>query len=965
MKKIRKILNNIKICNSYSTLNESGIKDSTWKLPKIKSLYFDSISFTLDNFKNVVNFEFKPNTTYSILVKLRYDDGFFGMAGNQTSFVYKGIKQDKYIENFFYSLVDIINVFEDRYNAENINIIQIMYIVINDIPKLKIQNVNKIKLNKEFVNTKEIKEKYNSKFLPLTCDLNYYGKLLLKNEYLTLISKLNLDKSLGKNVLIDIKDIDLVYIYNNKLIIIKKLNTQTFSKEVYSVESGLFYYKAVDTSIDQNTFTRSISNTCFTISNGSIINVTNKKKLQPIKYYGKQYKSSANPYIGTLDLETFVDTDGISKVYALGFYTYIEEKRGVDPVTYFLQKNETFSELLINCFNNILSKMYNDYTFYTHNFGSFDSIFILKILTEYNIQVGFEYYKLKTTFRDNKLLKLVVSVKKLNDVTKKEQLYKISIVDSYNILNKKLSKLGDLFESNVTKGYFPYSFVKLNTLNYIGNTPSIDYWYNQYKDNISIEEYNNLYNTHWNLRYECINYLNRDLLSLYSIIKKFNNYIYEIYDTQMTDCLTISRLAMNIFIKDYLGDSKLPIVKKGMYNDIKNAYYGGVTEVYKPYGENLYYYDVNSLYPFSSKNAMCGTNCTYMEDLGNDGLKLYELFGFFYCEIETSNSYIGLLPVNCNIGLIMPMGKWKGWYFSEELKFAYENNYKIKVIKGYNFNKQYNVFDKYVDKLYDIKSNSTDPTKFITKSLLNNLLGRFGLNVNKPITRIVQFDELNLLLKTRKVNSLKTITDNHFLVTYYSDISSEICKDNNLDYSKVLTFKETNDIEKDREFNDVSLTTSAAITSYSRIFMSKVKLDIISNKGNIYYTDTDSIVSDIPLNKELTSMYNIGKFKLEHSVKKGYFISSKTYCLLLQNGASIIKAKGVDSKSLNLNHFELMYKGVNVKGLKQSTIINYEKGSVVINTNDKININHDSYRKREKIFKNTIWNDTKPLIYNI
>lgn len=33
-----------------------------------------------------------------------------------------------------------------------------------------------------------------------------------------------------------------------------------------------------------------------------------------------------------------------------------------------------------------------------------------------------------------------------------------------------------------------------------------------------------------------------------------------------------------------------------MFGDIKQAYYGGVTEVYRPYGTNLLHYDVNSLY---------------------------------------------------------------------------------------------------------------------------------------------------------------------------------------------------------------------------------------------------------------------------------------------------------------------------------------------------------------------------------
>ena len=32
--------------------------------------------------------------------------------------------------------------------------------------------------------------------------------------------------------------------------------------------------------------------------------------------------------------------------------------------------------------------------------------------------------------------------------------------------------------------------------------------------------------------------------------------------------------------------------------------------------------------------------------------------------------YIGLLPVRYYLGIEFPVGKWEGWYFSEQLKFA-------------------------------------------------------------------------------------------------------------------------------------------------------------------------------------------------------------------------------------------------------------------------------------------------------
>ena len=48
-------------------------------------------------------------------------------------------------------------------------------------------------------------------------------------------------------------------------------------------------------------------------------------------------------------------------------------------------------------------------------------------------------------------------------------------------------------------------------------------------------------------------------------------------------------------------------------------------------------------------------------------------------------------------------------------------------------------------------------------------------------------------------------------------------------------------------FQDVSIAIASAVTSYARIFMAKTKLDLLAIGGKIYYTDTDSLITDQPL----------------------------------------------------------------------------------------------------------------------
>lgn len=168
------------------------------------------------------------------------------------------------------------------------------------------------------------------------------------------------------------------------------------------------------------------------------------------------------------------------------------------------------------------------------------------------------------------------------------------------MLKNSLSNLAINFEVDTLKFIFPHQFARKNTLFYKGITPDIKY----YKD-ISLENYNNIYSKDWSFKVECIKCLKADLVSLYQVLAKVNKQIFEDYNVNITDKITISGLAVDIFMKKYYNNIPF-ITKKSMYKDIKDAYSGGITEVYKPYGENIYYYDVNSLYPYVALQGMPG-----------------------------------------------------------------------------------------------------------------------------------------------------------------------------------------------------------------------------------------------------------------------------------------------------------------------------------------------------------------------
>jgi hypothetical protein len=164
----------------------------------------------------------------------------------------------------------------------------------------------------------------------------------------------------------------------------------------------------------------------------------------------------------------------------------------------------------------------------------------------------------------------------------------------------------------------------------------------------------------------------KDLLSLLVVLEKFQEHLWIDHNIEMTESLTISSLARTKFLKYYLKDFLIPLINqnnlflaipKGRVAFIYASYYGGITEVYKPYGKILNYLDVNSLYHFAAKNPMPGNNCFWIESYDEGGLDLDYLFGVFYAEVITNDLYLGLLPVKTKSGTIFPLGKIR-WYLN-------------------------------------------------------------------------------------------------------------------------------------------------------------------------------------------------------------------------------------------------------------------------------------------------------------
>lgn len=124
------------------------------------------------------------------------------------------------------------------------------------------------------------------------------------------------------------------------------------------------------------------------------------------------------------------------------------------------------------------------------------------------------------------------------------------------------------------------------------------------------------------------------------------------------------------------------------------------------------------------------------------------------------------------------------------------------------------------------------------------------MHIDKKLTSLIDNDDTYIDIISRyPVYDEKFISNELYLVTHGNEISKAICEQHGVDYIDILNNSKGRSSSQE-QFNtvrNVSVGISAAVTSYSSIFMLRIKQYILSSGGQIYYTDTDSIVTNIPL----------------------------------------------------------------------------------------------------------------------
>ncbi|MGO1421719.1 MAG: DNA polymerase [Staphylococcus equorum] len=564
-------------------------------------------------------------------------------------------------------------------------------------------------------------------------------------------------------------------------------------------------------------------------------------------------RKSSNKNLGVLDIETVL-IDGTHVIYAIG-YKLPNKESVIYYISDYGKSLKTSSQKIINAFLDDFLSNAKGYYIYCHNLGAFDGYLLLKHLNKKCDNVNILMDKQKK----------FISIDLID--------YKIKFRDSLRILPASLDSLSKMFDVDIQKGFLDHEKVNKSLI---------------YTEDFKIQ---------------AEEYLNRDLISLLSVIAKANESLLDQYYIDLSKCLSASSMAMKIYRTNFMKTS-IPILPPHIDKAVRTSYRGGATEVYRCYGKNLYYYDVNSLYPAAMLNPIPYNFLGVKENIDLDNF-----FGFITVDVYAPESIFNpFLPYKDeNTGNILyPHGKFSGTYFSEELKLARSKGYEFTLKRGYEFSKK-ELFKDYVNHFYDKKINSNGGERFLYKLMLNSIYGYLGRDIEQLKTEIIKKSELNNINQEYFIHNYVDLDENNFLITRDLIPSREL--------QQMYKIKPRYNTENPKTHSNVAI--SSAITSYARMIMVPVKTDIDNPP---FYTDTDSIAVGKKLPNKLVGK-SLGQFKdvLNGStMSEALFLASKMYGYKVDNISKVVIA-GVKPDSVSYEELIKIWRGQTV--IKNKIII--------------------------------------------
>jgi hypothetical protein len=507
----------------------------------------------------------------------------------------------------------------------------------------------------------------------------------------------------------------------------------------------------------------------------------------------RQFETEEHFRYASYDIEATPDplNNNYHKAYACGF-SFMEDGELVHEQFWGLSCQQKFVEYI---HSNI--KKFNKYTVYAHNGGKYD------------------YPNL---FRE--ALRTYNGLEMRNSVELNGRLISFQLTDGDSLITFRDSLC--LFANQSLKDITKEMKVKHQKLTELVNHKQI-----------------NIHNfmTH---RSEISKYLTHDCHGLLEVILQFAHNLFSGININLSDVYTGATLSKKTFYKRYYNHHRYPIYYMSKQKDkfVRNTYYGGRNEAFRlgfVKGQS-YMYDFTSLYP--------SVACRYLPYGKPEWVTLNSMsdFNTFYgfTEVYVQTIYYNKKPIHavlkkCGTSnrLVFPyIEKWtKMTLFSDEIKLGMSSGvyaYKFEKCQGLKFKRapfMRPFFQDCFKNKADAKKAGNKALAQIYKIIANSGYGFWGLRwCNRECVIFGNKNEIDVSQYLEKGKLFSR------------------CEWND---SKYTTLK----VEKDLEMKDFNVAIASAITSLGRMRLWQL-INAIEEKGHeVYYCDTDSVITSCDLTK--------------------------------------------------------------------------------------------------------------------
>jgi hypothetical protein len=326
---------------------------------------------------------------------------------------------------------------------------------------------------------------------------------------------------------------------------------------------------------------------------------------------------------------------------------------------------------------------------------------------------------------------------------------------------------------------------------------------------------------------------------------------------------TLAGVSMDIYRRKY---HRYPWRVLGpVANEVaRPAFYGGRVENFafgRVPGVNMY--DVTSLYPFVQSRVKFPhpNHIKYLPAPGLTG-SWWKMEGVAQVVVEVPEAYIPILPYRFNKRLFFPYGEMGGLWSIYELREALKYGADIKRVDWVLGSEvTFNPFNEFVEALFGIRQaylvNNPGHAN-ILKLILNSLYGRWGLNPEGGLYRLVDLENEADLSKFR---GYTTTSFNGRLFAY-------------------------GQIETARIPDYVNVLFAAQIAAAGRGYLLQ---ELVNQGENVIYCDTDSIIT----RGEIKTGDGLGSWRSQMEGGVADMIAPKEYALHNKFAGSVYHAKGV------------------------------------------------------------------------